>query len=218
MKTTILFLLLSITLFAQRQHYFDTILHDVPRQKIQLYLPNYKLMMCLGLATLPTGLFVTKLQSNDKLGKYVYGSIAAISVVSLTTATVLYFCDKTTDKLKPTSYSCFFLSGFMEGFNEELNNHYWKVKTKLPGLNDQFWNPDISWENKYNSNIPFSKTIGVMFTDGHHLTNWSRNVFALGGIFTIRKPDGFKYTVKKVCGVVLSYSIGKGLSHYLINN
>jgi hypothetical protein len=217
MKTTALLLLLisSTSLFCQKKGYYysDGEEIKIPSQGLD-YNHNCKTFIAIGLATAPTIYFASKVP--DLAGKVFYGSIASISVATLLAGSYCYF--KSDYSKKPfISYSCAFLAGASEGFNEELNNHYWKVKANFPNMNDHFWNPDISWKNKYDSNIPLAKTIGVMFTDGHHLTNWLRNGFTLGFAFTIEKPKGLWPVVKKIGGSVLSYSAGKGLVHFLIN-
>jgi len=74
-----------------------------------------------------------------------------------------------------------FLSGAFDGLNQTLNFHYPKFKRAFPEANDQFWNPAISWKNKYAKDskgatltdyeaFPFSTSILVWTTDGHHLS------------------------------------------------
>lgn len=81
-----------------------------------------------------------------------------------------------------------FGSGLMDGWNQTLNFHYPEFKRVFPGAKDQFWNPAISWENKYAKDksgavltdyeaFPFSTTALVLVTDGHHLTRAGDHVF-----------------------------------------
>jgi len=74
-----------------------------------------------------------------------------------------------------------FVAGFADGFNQTLNFHYDKFKKVFPRANNQFWNPRISWQNKYaidpNGNVntnyeafPFSTSVLVFLTDRHHPT------------------------------------------------
>ncbi len=42
-----------------------------------------------------------------------------------------------------------FLSGAAFGVHETLQHHYSEFKTVFPNANDQYWNPLISWTNKY---------------------------------------------------------------------
>jgi hypothetical protein len=65
------------------------------------------------------------------------------------------------------------ISAFANAIMDYLQFHYYK--------NNKFWNPKLSWKNKYKNNdkrqgekFPFSTTILVSFTDGWHLM---QNVF-----------------------------------------
>lgn len=65
-----------------------------------------------------------------------------------------------------------FLSGAFEGTMDHLQFHYDK--------HDQFWNPDISWVNKYRNHntedgLSFRGKYFVFTTDGWHLMKFGRN-------------------------------------------
>jgi len=70
------------------------------------------------------------------------------------------------------------LSGIFKGFMDALRFHY-SQSFFINFKNEQFWNPNISWLNKYNSvlyndGIKFPKFFGsttffVWLTDGWHL-------------------------------------------------
>lgn len=86
-----------------------------------------------------------------------------------------------------------FLSGASDGLNQVLNTHYGKFKSAFPKANDQFWNPETSWRNKYAKTpdgqvltqyeaFPFSTTALVFVTDGHHLTRAGDHVFMLATV------------------------------------
>lgn len=75
--------------------------------------------------------------------------------------------------------SCVMVSGIADGFNQYLNYHY--------DGNSQYWQPDISWTNKYKHHdvnqgaaFPGSRTWLVFVTDGHHLTRFVEHL----GMFT----------------------------------
>ena len=90
-------------------------------------------------------------------------------------------------KLRPKEYilPCIsmLVSGMLDGTIETINWHYADgFKRVLPHVNDRFWNPAISWVNKYkngNQNLGpafvGSTTILVGFTDGYHALRISRN-------------------------------------------
>ena len=71
-----------------------------------------------------------------------------------------------------------FAGGFSDGINSTLIFHYGNFKKKHPGADPEFWDPDISWKNKYRNwdqgntkaAFPLSKSLLVSITDGQHLT------------------------------------------------
>lgn len=75
------------------------------------------------------------------------------------------------------SGSAMFVSGMLDGTIESISYHYENgFKQRLPNANDQFWNPAVSWKNKYYQNNPQmgpkflgSTTIFACTTDAYHL-------------------------------------------------
>ncbi len=73
--------------------------------------------------------------------------------------------------------SSMFVSGMLDGTTESLSFHYNNgFKVHFPKINNQFWDPSVSWQNKYtNGNpdlgakFPGSTTVFVCTTDGYHL-------------------------------------------------
>jgi hypothetical protein len=69
------------------------------------------------------------------------------------------------------------VSGLLDGTIESINYHYEDgFKLRCPKANDQFWNPAVSWKNKYKNNDPAqgpkfvgSKNIFAFTTDAYHL-------------------------------------------------
>lgn len=65
------------------------------------------------------------------------------------------------------------VAGIAKAFMDTLQFHYYQMRWKL---NPQYWNPEISWQNKYNWGKGKSKLIQwllqnplVFITDGWHL-------------------------------------------------
>jgi hypothetical protein len=74
------------------------------------------------------------------------------------------------------------ISGFFEGGMDTLQFHY-DSSIFLKLKNQFFWNPQISWANKYKNNDPSlgenflgSTTFLVALTDGWHLLKLLRNI------------------------------------------
>lgn len=77
--------------------------------------------------------------------------------------------------------SLFTISGISAGLHESIQHPqtYAGFKRTFPKSNDKFWNPQISWERKYDNPYPLSKTFPI-FTDAYHLTNAIRTVGLVG--------------------------------------
>lgn len=67
-------------------------------------------------------------------------------------------------------------AGIFRGLREVIQFRYDNFKEMFPFVNDNFWNPKISWRNKYKNNNPelgekfyFSTSFLVFLTDGYHL-------------------------------------------------
>jgi hypothetical protein len=86
------------------------------------------------------------------------------------------FCYK---NVAPLSFA--FLSGAADGFGDVLQFHYRDFKQVFPNANDQFWNPELSWQNKYLNGVPAqgpkfwgSTNVFVGTTDAWHATKTFR--------------------------------------------
>ena len=94
------------------------------------------------------------------------------------------------------SSSLLFAGGCSDGMAETMKFRYPEFKKVFPNSSDQFWDPSISWENKYKNNNPLegpkffgSTTIFVGVTDSYHMTRTLRNSFVFGAIaFKIGEP------------------------------
>lgn len=79
-------------------------------------------------------------------------------------------------------YFIIFLAGFSEGIMDKLQFHFYKSIFKN-FKKTIFWNPEISWKNKYKNNDPlngpkfiFSTSLLVSLTDAWHLFKLVRNI------------------------------------------
>lgn len=79
------------------------------------------------------------------------------------------------------AYGLMAASGVAKGYNQAVMHHYYK-------RGNQFWDKEISWENKYKSwptdqSAAFigSKGLLVFLTDGQHLTQMLNTTFVIGG-------------------------------------
>lgn len=200
MKKTLTSILLLLSVLSYSQ---DSIVPHITTRK-----EKAKFYGIIAVIMSPCILIYSQVNSKDVYGKISYAPFAAASIA--TGVISLYYSDHT----KVLSNSFFCLAGALDAFSQELLYHYPQVKRKMPYLNDQFFDPSISWQNKYNSNIPFSKTLLVGTTDGYHASRVLNKMFVVGGIFTIQKPK----SIKRLVTVCFIYTFTKGATHYIITN
>lgn len=226
MKRICLFCLLVLSMFtySQKQYYYsnDSLLCVPQEPKVHNKLNIFSEYKVFGIVSgvtasaIPLFLLTNK---NDKLGQYAFGSVSVISVATGAIALCSYL--KSKDDKKPfIHYSCMFLAGTMDGFNEELTHHYSAVKYKMPYLNDQWFDPSKSWTNKYKNNnsnngpaYPGSTGLLVGFTDAYHATRLTNKLLVVGGIITYTNKKTFKSNIKSIAISCASYTLGKGLIH-----
>ena len=108
-----------------------------------------------------------------------------------------------------------FLAGALNGVNQDLLFHYHEFESTFPNANPQFWNPDLSWRNKYlngdptqGEKFPGSSTIFAGFTDGYHSTILARNLFITTSICLSPQTRGWKPFLTKTLVYSLSYGLG----------
>lgn len=112
-------------------------------------------------------------------------------------------------KQKAIGFTFVGLGGATYGFRETLLWHYPKFKAVHPNANDQFWWWKKSYNNKYNSKVPFATTLMVWTTDGVHLFNTSHKTFMLAGAITLGAGKRkFRYYLADFALASLSYNIG----------
>jgi hypothetical protein len=94
----------------------------------------------------------------------------------------------------------FLFAGICEAIMDKLQFHYDSTIFKDYG-NQLFWNPAISWKNKYKDGDPtngekffLSKTLLVGFTDAWHMFKLFRTFFIFAGIYFLFIPCATKFT------------------------
>src|SRR6185437_411606 len=98
-----------------------------------------------------------------------------------------------------------FISGMLDGTIESISYHYDNgFKKRFSKVNDQFWNPAISWTNKYKNNDPClgpkfmgSTNMFVCTTDAYHMLRTTKRALdALTLAYYINKTCTDKVTPK----------------------
>ena len=108
-----------------------------------------------------------------------------------------------------------FLAGAVNGVNQDLLFHYHEFENTFPRANPQFWDPSISWRNKYRNGdpsqgeaFPGSSTIFVGVTDGYHATVAARNIMITTTICISSESRGWKPFITRTLIYSLSYGLG----------
>lgn len=117
------------------------------------------------------------------------------------------------------------LSGFADGTSEVLKIKYDRFNRVFPKANDEFWDYNISWDNKYKEGnppepaFPGAKTTLVWTTDGYHLMRMVRNstmiaamVIPIGGGF----HRNWKSYVKEGIIYYFAYTAGFNLAYDVV--
>lgn len=120
-------------------------------------------------------------------------------------------------KFQPVPVGLMFISGASKGTADFLQFHYTG--------NSKFWNPDLSWQNKWKNDDPAqgekflgSSTIFVTFTDGWHMMNTCNKYSTILAI-TVQiggKKKPFKYYLYDFVIYSLAYSAGFVMTYEII--
>lgn len=118
-----------------------------------------------------------------------------------------------------------FVSGFSTGVRETILFHPWRFEKRFPNADPQYWDPFISWENKYRRGYPQlgpkypgSTTYLAWTTDLYHLTNTTSraSLVLASATFTIgERKKWWVYATRLVAGGV-AHTAGFQLSYNLI--
>lgn len=115
-----------------------------------------------------------------------------------------------------------FIGGVANGYHETILNHYPQFKRVHPNANDQYWNPEISWLNKYEDFDRYGKkeayfgstTFLAWTTDAYHLSSVISNTSLIGAtcIITIgEKRKWWEYGID-----ILAMSLSRSAGFHLI--
>jgi hypothetical protein len=121
------------------------------------------------------------------------------------------------------SMSTMFLAGAFNGVSQDVLFLYNEFENTFPNTYPQFWDPSISWVNKYKNQDPLqgarfpgSTTILVGTTDGYHAMLSSRDIMIVTSIALSSKSRSWKHFLKKTAVYTLAYSAGFHLTYRTI--
>ncbi len=118
-------------------------------------------------------------------------------------------------KLKAVRYSSAFIAGFAEGTMDAISFHYDKFQKVHPNASPQFWDPSLSWKNKWYNGNPNegekflgSSTFLVWTTDGWHALKAVNRLTTIGGsiVITIGEKKKWTYYAKEL---LISYAANR---------
>lgn len=128
-------------------------------------------------------------------------------------------------KSTAVSASLLMISGFADGTSETLKVKYHTFEKVFPGEDDQFWDYNISWINKYKNGtpptpaFPGSKGAFVWTTDGYHMMRMIRNstmVIALVVHIRSGAHREFRYFLMEAVIHYLAYTTGFNLAYSVV--
>lgn len=127
------------------------------------------------------------------------------------------------DKNKILTGSLAFVAGGSKGFNETLQFNYRIFEKTFPHANKQWFDPRVSWKNKYEGGNPdngpksfMSTSILVMFTDQYHLNNFIHKA-AITSALVIKIGEGkqpFKNYLLDFLYYTACYQAGFAATYY----
>lgn len=127
------------------------------------------------------------------------------------------------DKNKILTASLVFVGGAAKGFNETLHFNYKAFEKAFPGVNENWFDPQVSWRNKYRDGDPdngpkffLSTSVFVMITDQYHLNNFIHRA-ALMSALVIKIGDGkkpFRHYLFDLLFYTACYQTGFAATYY----
>jgi hypothetical protein len=116
------------------------------------------------------------------------------------------------------------IAGMADGTNEKISHHYRDFKRVFPNARDQYWDPNISWTNKYKNGdytqgpkFFGSTTFLVWTTDGYHMTRMVKNTMIVTSIaLNVKKKPKFKDMLIRGVAHSVAYHLGFFLSYNLV--
>ena len=117
-----------------------------------------------------------------------------------------------------------FVSGCFDANAEVLRINYNQFDAVFTNANQQFWNPDISYQNKWKNGdykqgekFLFSSTALVWTTDGYHLMRTLRNCTMVAALtINIGDKKPFKQYLIEALIYYVSYTAGFNFTYNLI--
>jgi hypothetical protein len=127
------------------------------------------------------------------------------------------------DRNKVITGSLVFIAGASKGFNETLTFHWDAFHQKFPHANPNWYNPELSWKNKYKdgnpakgAKFPLSTTMLVATTDQYHLNNFiNKTAWVSTIMIKMSEPrKSFKHYFLDMLYYTACHQMGFALTYY----
>jgi len=127
------------------------------------------------------------------------------------------------DRNKVITGSLVFIAGASKGFNETLMFHWDAFHQKFPHANQNWYNPELSWKNKYKdgdpskgAKFPLSTTMLVATTDQYHLNNFiNKTAWVSTIMIKMSEPrKSFKHYFLDMLYYTACHQMGFALTYY----
>ena len=122
-------------------------------------------------------------------------------------------------------YTSLFVAGAADGLEESIEHHWYIVERKFPNINHRYWNPEVSWENKWKDGNPdlgpayFGSTNFLVWTtDAYHLIRLVKHTsYSTAICYSLYK--GAKTPDPTIWDYLLDFAIGSAFrtaGYYLV--
>jgi hypothetical protein len=127
------------------------------------------------------------------------------------------------DKNKLITGGLVLVAGSAKGFNETLVFHYKVFKARFPNANHEWFDPRLSWKNKYEDKnpdlgpkFPLSTSALIFVTDQYHLNQFiGRSAFLAAIVIKIgEKKRPAKHYLYDVLYYSACYTAGFAITYY----
>lgn len=113
-----------------------------------------------------------------------------------------------------------FVSGACWGLHEKTMHDWTGFSDRFPNANPGFWNPQVSWRNKWKDGNPELGRNGklVWTSDAKHILASSNQILAFGAGCTIvigRKVKWQEYALR-IVGSAVGYTVGNYITYDLL--
>ena len=140
--------------------------------------------------------------------------IALVAIVALFLA---FSCNAQGYRPRIAPLALSFAAGAAWGLHEKTAHHWTEFHARFPSANPGFWNPAVSWRNKYRNGEPEQgrNNTPIWATDAKHMLSSGNQVliFAAGATITIGKKRKWWHYAADAGISFAAYTIGNRITY-----